>query len=170
MDLLWSETFWSNFKYFIIILIVSTNYIFVLQLDNVVSKSSLMHDTNVKTVCSIWRTSVALSSLVAGEDYNRTHPMYLFNSKKNVVYLWQWPGFHWRGLNEYSVAQLGFIFEHNLKKKAVNSGSKFLWNSQYLRNLSLRLRMSLNRRAAARYRPARGDPGICHFSFLSNFH
>jgi len=37
MDPLWSETYWSNFKYFkyfIIILIVSTNYIFVNLLDN----------------------------------------------------------------------------------------------------------------------------------------
>ena len=28
----------------------------------------------------------------------------------------------------------------------------------------------LNRRAAVRYRAARGSPGICHFSFLSIFH
>ena len=35
----------------------------------------------------------------------------------------------------------------------------------------------LNRRAAVRYRAlaqlyraARGSPGVCHFSFLSNFH
>jgi len=34
MDPLWSETCWSNFKYLIIILIVSTNYIFVHLLDN----------------------------------------------------------------------------------------------------------------------------------------
>ena len=34
MDPLWSDTCWSNFKYFIIILIVSTNYIFVHLLDN----------------------------------------------------------------------------------------------------------------------------------------
>ena len=37
MDPLWSETCWSNFKYFkyfIIIIIVSTNYIFVHLLDN----------------------------------------------------------------------------------------------------------------------------------------
>jgi len=34
MDPLWSETCWDNFKYFIIILIVSTNYIFVHLLDN----------------------------------------------------------------------------------------------------------------------------------------
>jgi len=34
MDLSWSETCWNNFKYFIIILIASTNYIFVYLLDN----------------------------------------------------------------------------------------------------------------------------------------
>jgi len=34
MDPLWSETCWSNFKYLIIILIVSTYYIFVHLLDN----------------------------------------------------------------------------------------------------------------------------------------
>ena len=34
MDPLRSETCWSNFKYFIIILIVSTNYTFVHLLDN----------------------------------------------------------------------------------------------------------------------------------------
>ena len=44
MDPLWSETRWSNFKYFkyfIIILIVSTNYIFVHLLDNKVFNSYL---------------------------------------------------------------------------------------------------------------------------------
>jgi len=34
MDPLCSETYWSNFKYFIIILTVSTNYTFVHLLDN----------------------------------------------------------------------------------------------------------------------------------------
>ena len=34
MDPLWSETCWNNFKYFIIILIVSTNCIFVHLLEN----------------------------------------------------------------------------------------------------------------------------------------
>ena len=53
MDPLWSETCWSIlniFKYFIIILIVSTNYIFVHLLDNKVFESSLMHGTNMKTL------------------------------------------------------------------------------------------------------------------------
>jgi hypothetical protein len=51
MDPLRSETCWSNFKYFkyfIIILIVSTNYIFVRMLDTKVFESSLMHGTNTK--------------------------------------------------------------------------------------------------------------------------
>ena len=48
MDLLSSETCWSNFKYFIIILIVSTSYIFVYLLDNKVFQSSMMHGTNMK--------------------------------------------------------------------------------------------------------------------------
>ena len=34
MDPFWSEKCWSNFKYCIIILIVSTNYIFVHLLEN----------------------------------------------------------------------------------------------------------------------------------------
>jgi len=38
----------SNFKYFIIILILSTNYIFVNLFDNKVFLSSLMHGTNMK--------------------------------------------------------------------------------------------------------------------------
>ena len=38
----------SIFKYFIIILIVSTNYIFVHLLDSKVFRSSLMHGTNMK--------------------------------------------------------------------------------------------------------------------------
>ena len=46
MDPLCSETCWSNFKYFIIILFVSTNYIFVHLLD--IEVSSLMHGTNMK--------------------------------------------------------------------------------------------------------------------------
>jgi len=38
----------EQFKYFIIILIVSTNYLFVHLLDNKVFQSSLMHGTNMK--------------------------------------------------------------------------------------------------------------------------
>ena len=52
MDPLRSETCWSNFKYFnyfTIILIVSTNYVFVHLLDNKVFQSSLIHGTNMKT-------------------------------------------------------------------------------------------------------------------------
>ena len=48
MDPLWSETCWSNFKYFkyfIIILIVSTNYIFVHLLDNKVFYSNTEYET-----------------------------------------------------------------------------------------------------------------------------
>ena len=44
----WSEICWNNFKYFIIILIVSTNYIFVHLLDKEVFQSSLKHGTNLK--------------------------------------------------------------------------------------------------------------------------
>jgi len=39
-------------KYFIIIIIVSTNYIFVHLLDNTVLKSSLTHGTNMKNIKS----------------------------------------------------------------------------------------------------------------------
>jgi len=52
---------------------------------------------------------------------------------------------------------------------------------ELLRNIAINLAQHrpvfLNRRAAANtgpwhqlYRAARGSPGICHFSFLSNFH
>ena len=40
-----SETCWSNFEYFIIILIVSTNYIFVHLLDNKVLQSRSINKT-----------------------------------------------------------------------------------------------------------------------------
>jgi len=43
----WSETCWSNYKYFITILIVSTNYTFVHLLDNKLFYSSLIHGTNM---------------------------------------------------------------------------------------------------------------------------
>ena len=38
------------FKYFVIILVVSTNYMFVHLLDNKVFESSLMHGTNTKRI------------------------------------------------------------------------------------------------------------------------
>ena len=49
-----------------------------------------------------------------------------------------------------------------------------LWRSCLRKNPNLTehrpIPVFLNRRAAGRYRSARGSPGICHFSFLSNFH
>jgi len=53
MDPLWSETCWSNFKYFIIILTVSTNYIFVHLLHNsvlIVIDARYKHEERSKIV------------------------------------------------------------------------------------------------------------------------
>jgi len=47
MDPLWSETCWSAFKYFII-LIVSTIYVIVHKLDNIYML--MMHGANVKII------------------------------------------------------------------------------------------------------------------------
>ena len=57
MDPLWSEICWSIFKYFeifYIILVISSNYIFVHLLDIKVFLSPLKHGTNMKTHTYVW--------------------------------------------------------------------------------------------------------------------
>jgi len=53
MDPLWSETWWSTFKYFII-LIISTNYIFVHLLDNKVFNVSSVLLSNWDSMKMVW--------------------------------------------------------------------------------------------------------------------
>jgi len=90
---LWSETCWSNCKYFLIIPIVSTNYIFVHLLD------ALMHGTNMKSSeknLSLLRESNSGSA--AGRIKTHTIPIvpilaliFHFSTSKKSMETFGWP-------------------------------------------------------------------------------
>ena len=66
----------------------------------------------VAKICTNMSRLVANTSQPVNNHYN-SNPDTIWT---NLVHLWQWPGFHWKGLNELSVALLGFIFEQKVKK------------------------------------------------------